>query len=223
MEEVVNEKREFKALIIYFAILFGASVIVSLGFSIKFGQLAPEKLNEYYGAYTAIYLLTYSILLLVIFWLLYHKKIKGDLKRINKDTFLGLIAYGIGFYVINMVLSVLFTSVIGATTSNQDALDSAISSLAIVTIIPTSFIVPLVEEIVFRYAMSTIIKNKVAFVIVSSLLFAVMHGIGIITILYFILGVMLSLIYLKHDKNVIASTAVHMFNNTVSNVLSLLL
>ena len=219
----VKEKKEFKALILYFLIIFGADILVTIGFFLKYGKMATEKIQQAPGVFTAIYMLVYLSILLVILLPMYRKKISADFKRTSKNDWCKFLLYGIGFYIVNIILSNIFVSILNVATSNQDSLNNAFNSLALVTFVPTAFFAPIIEEIVFRFAMGTIIKNKVVYVIVSSLLFAVMHGLGVITILYFALGVMLSLIYLKTDKNILASTTVHIFNNTISGIFSLLL
>ena len=231
MEEVVEEKdnkpvkekREFKAILIYIAGLIISEFIVSFVLTLKFGRLTVEKLTEIQGIYTALNLMTYSVIILAAFIILYHKRLKSDFKKINKKMLLKLLLYGIGFYIVNIVLGMIFINILEVETNNQDAIQSSMNSLAIVSFLPTALFAPLIEEIVFRFAISTIIKNKVVFVIVSSLLFALIHGVGVITILYFVLGVMFALIYLRFNKNIFASALVHMFNNTVSSILMLIL
>ncbi len=106
--------------------------------------------------------------------------------------------------------------------NNQNALIDILGSSAFIGFIITVFLAPLVEEIVFRYSFSSFIKNRVVFVIVSSLLFGIMHGIGVVTLLYAFLGMMFAIIYIKTDNNVVACTMAHIINNVVAVTLILI-
>lgn len=222
MEKGINsdKKKDFLPIVLYIGVQIFISIVISVVFSIKYGGDFIKN-DRIYGIYNANSLLFYSIILVVIFGAMYWKKLGEWIKKFDKKKLLKLGMYALGFLIINFLLSTLIAS-LNIKMSNQDALNNAFDSTAILTFFPVAFFIPFVEEMVFRYSLSTIIKNKTVFIIVSSLIFAVMHGIGLVTILYFVLGLMLSLIYLKYDKNVLASTFVHMFNNTISAIMSII-
>lgn len=222
MEKGINsdKKKDFLPIVLYIGVQIFISIVISAVFSIKYGGdfIKNDRIS---GIYNANSLLFYSIILVVIFVAMYWKKLGEWIKKFDKKKLLKLGMYALGFLIINFLLSTLIAS-LNIKMSNQDALKNAFDSTAILTFFPVAILVPFVEEMVFRYSLSTIIKNKTVFIIVSSLIFAVMHGIGLVTILYFVLGLMLSLIYLKYDKNVLASAFVHMFNNTISAITTII-
>lgn len=86
----------------------------------------------------------------------------------------------------------------------------------------TGILVPIMEEIVFRYGMcGTLARkgNKMMALVVSSLIFGVMHGNliqgGYATVLGFIMG----LVYLKYD-NLLYPIIIHMSINSSSVIIS---
>ena len=107
--------------------------------------------------------------------------------------------------------------------TNQDQIIDLISSYKILMILLCAILIPFTEEVVFRYSLGSLIKNKVVFVIVSSILFGIMHGIELATLLYIFIGAIYAIIYIKTDKNIIASTIAHVINNIIGIILILFL
>ena len=106
--------------------------------------------------------------------------------------------------------------------NNQNAITDLIAGYTIPTVLLVTILLPLAEEIVFRYSLGTLIKNNIAFLIVSSLLFAIFHGIGIVTIVYILQGLAFGIAYLKSDRNFMASFIVHLLNNIIAVALILI-
>ena len=107
--------------------------------------------------------------------------------------------------------------------TNQDAITDAINYYKPLMITSIVLFAPVVEEMVFRYSISTLIKNKIAFIVTSSVIFGILHGIGIATILYALMWVILAICYKKTDQNIVSSTIVHIANNTIGVLMMLIM
>jgi uncharacterized protein len=91
--------------------------------------------------------------------------------------------------------------------------------------IPVVLFVPFVEEILFRGALFELLMSKVhvvGSVIITNVLFAVLHVADIESLIflpiYFFLGVILSMIYIYSGKNIWVSIAAHGLHNLLSVV-----
>lgn len=184
-----------------------------------------EKYSEIYKEesikMTTIVQFVVFLILTIELVVVHSKKIKSDFKKLNKKTILMVVIATIVMILLNFGLSILF-DYLGAESNNQDNFYNMISAVLVPTIIYTAILAPIAEEMAFRYSLGTLINNKYVFMIVSSLLFGILHGIGIITILYVVLGFILSFIYIKSDKNIITTIFAHMANNMLVVLLTLL-
>ncbi len=102
-------------------------------------------------------------------------------------------------------------------TSNQQALNEL--PLGIVAILAIIW-APIVEEMLFRGVIRRFISNKIAFVVVSGLLFGLLHCINdsniiIASLPYIGLGVCMSLAYAR-TNNIWTNVFMHMINNAFS-------
>ena len=145
----------------------------------------------------------------------------NSIKKLTKKDIIFTIVTAIIILIINIIISYLFTF-LKIRMENQEMILEVLNSSTIITSVSTIFLAPLLEELVFRYAIGTIINNKILFVIVSSILFALFHGLGIVTLLYVLLGCGFSLIYLKTNKNITAPILAHIINNAFSIITSLI-
>ena len=160
-------------------------------------------------------------ILFIIFIFMYRKTLRSDFKSLTKREY-KIIGLGIAAtFLANIVIGIILAH-FNVTNDNQDILDTFFNKYPLFIFIDVAFIGPLVEEIVFRKAISSIIRNDIAFVVVSSIIFGVMHGVGIATILYVFMGALWAVIFIKVNKNVMATTMVHMANNLVAALLLLL-
>lgn len=197
------------------------------GDTINISELTIEEVlknEEYKAVYTESITKTAVIVQCVLFTVLVLvliltnlKKIKSDFKKWNKKRLLYVLLATIGMVLLNFLISGIFVH-FNVEMNNQDALASGVDALLIPTVIYLVILAPIAEEMLFRYALGTIINNKYVFIVVSTLLFAVIHGVGIVTIIYALLGLILTLIYVKTDKNITASIFAHMLNNIVSAI-----
>ncbi len=176
--------------------------------------------------------LTYLILTIVMLMFSY-KKIIADFVReksvknwiITSFKYLGIL------YVTSVVTSIIVGFLSDAPTSeNQSILDDMFGSNALLIAIMTIVFAPIVEEVVFRYGMISFKDrtSKTTTLLISSLLFGFIHVAGALQsgniddltfiIVYFSLGIVLGLSYLKTEK-LIYPILIHALYNGLSILL----
>jgi membrane protease YdiL (CAAX protease family) len=212
MKKENNVKKDFKPIWIYLLCTIVLTIviagIVGVVEAIKGGELNTDKM-------TFLSSVIPSIILFIIFAIIYRKRVISDLKKLKIKDILFIVLISAVTIAINYVISMIFEK-LGVKMNNQDSLVSMFASHKILISLLTCIIAPFTEELVFRYSFSTFIKNKYVFLIVSSLIFGLFHAIGVATILYVFLGAMFGLVYLKYKNNVVASMLIHFINNTFS-------
>jgi len=207
----INEKIDLKPIWIYFIGLFCS---VSF-FAIVFGILG---LNV---DYINIYQIICEGIIMLIFLVMYKKRLKNDFKRLTKKDLLLIIISSIVLISANELISRLFEQ-LNVSMNNQDTLVDLFNNHMILSSFLIVLFGPIVEEFVFRYSFGTFIKSDILFLIVSSLSFGLIHGVGVVSILYILIGLGLGFVYLKTNKNIIASTSIHILNNFISLIMMIL-
>lgn len=231
-----TKKRDFKPLVLYIVIqlLVGLLLGMFMGYSeinslvesgVDISQMTSQELSstvQSYDTNTLSVIITNIsfFILFTIFMILYHKNIKEDTKKISSKMMKMILAtFGIVF-VANIVTT-MGLSLFGIVSENQTVIDGYLNSFGgIGALLCIIFLGPVVEEFVFRYSLGTIFKNNAVFLIVSSILFGLIHGIGIATLQYVVIGLLLGLLYLKTDKNIVACSIVHCLNNGFALILN---
>lgn len=129
------------------------------------------------------------------------------------------------------ILSTLFNYEM-TTSLNQAAIEEMmLSSSGLLMIIPVVFFAPVVEELVFRKAIFSLFKNEYMALLISSLLFGLIHvsseaslaAFVVNGVTYIVSGVALGYVYIKNKHNIWASIFVHAFSNAVSVIMIFLL
>lgn len=93
------------------------------------------------------------------------------------------------------------------------------SSNLMYIVVYTVILVPIAEELVFRGVILNRLNNKVNFIyaiIISSILFSLVHGFGRLTPTFFF-GLCMCIIYLK-TNNIIIPIIIHVLNNAIATV-----
>lgn len=157
-------------------------------------------------------------------------KIKDENKESNKVVKFFFIMLGV-FFIVNFVSSILSNLIYEEESTNQTEitkiLKSDIASFLLMSI-PTVILAPVVEELVFRYSFFSIIKNKWAALIISSLVFGSIHIITsdvkliyrlALLFPYFASGVVFGITYEKSNRNIWLPIFLHMSTNLISLVL----
>lgn len=220
IEEKIEEKKDFHPLWIYFTGTIVLPIIITIAITMVMVILNPTNGLENVLNISNIISLVLSFIVCVIFFIMYFKKIRKDIKRLTKKQVIFTIIVSIVAVILNEIICQIFEK-LSVNMTNQDQIIDLISSYKIPMILLSAIFIPFTEEIVFRYSLGSLIKNKVVFVIVSSILFGIMHGIELATLLYIFIGAIYAIIYIKTDKNIIASTIAHAINNIIGIILIL--
>ncbi len=174
------------------------------------------------------------LVLLPLVWFFLRKPIKSDwldftskLKSYGLAVVMGYL-YILGGNIVSNVLSSMLSKVFRiepSTAINQLVIIDALKSNgAIYMFVGAVILGPIVEELIFRKALFGLIKNDKTALIVSSIIFGLVHltnETSIATALvngiaYIIMGFVFGYIYLKSNKNVVVVTLVHILSNLIS-------
>lgn len=163
---------------------------------------------------------TSFIILFLGFALFFSNMLKKDLlnfkKKHLKEVFKLFIISYLAIFIINLVLFQVTKSIPTNEAQNRQLL----LNLGPLSFLLIGFIGPFIEEICFRYNLRKLFKNNITFLLVSSLIFALLH-INLSTpkelifvIPYFIISIFIGLSYIK-TKNVFVPILFHSMYNSV--------
>lgn len=209
-------------------ILLAILLLVIYFSQIFWSPMLPQSLTSNQRLMISI---SFDLILAIICVFVFNKRLKRDFKAL-KDNFKAYIGYifprlGIMYiiFVIVSLISMLITK--EAVSQNQATLEA----LPLYYTMPLAIIwAPLVEEILFRGCFRRFFKNNILFIIISALVFGLLHTVNEANILlafihslpYCVLGGFFAYIYTKTD-NISSNMLCHFFQNTIAMLLSLLL
>lgn len=222
-EKVRKEKKNMIVLDRYSSGIKGILGAI-LCFVIYFSQSFIPFPNNY-----IIYIIVYLIVLLALI-LIFYDNLKRDLIAFKKGyrEYIAFILPKLGImYIIYFITSILCVSI----NKNMPVNQQQIEALPIWFTFPlATLLAPIVEEILFRGCIRRFIKNDFLFVIVSGLLFGLLHTISegnivgalFMAIPYSILGSGFAYIYIK-TNNITNNILCHACHNTVVMLLQIIL
>lgn len=213
---LINSGRGFLALIIY----FGMSLFKYLPFNllnIDMQYVSPFLIT--------IYSVAFEILMIALIFIIYRKLIEEkwkDMCKNHKEYFNKYFKYWfllIGLMMIsNFIILLITNDTVGA--ENQNQIIEMFTKAPIYTYISAVIFAPIVEELIFRQAIRSIIpKFNVLFILVSGFIFGGMHVIGannLAQILYIIPYSIPGLIFayvLTKSNNIFTTIGLHFFHN----------
>ena len=173
----------------------------------------------------------FNIIMILFCIIVFYSQLKDNFKSFknNLKPYMEFIFSRLGiaylFLFIFSIISVLLAK--KGTSINQETLES----LPKYYLIPTAIIyAPIVEEVLFRGVFRKIIKNKVIFIIISSLVFGILHtfresslfNVIAMAIPYVWLGCYLSYIYVK-TNNIFTNITTHAIINLIAVIFILLI
>ena len=216
------------------------SILHLITFSIN--SYLDKPSDEWPEQYKLVISALYNIIIYVIIFIplafLDFDELKMDYYRVkhNKQSFKKTFFIFLGiFYLTAIIVGRISTALYDRTSTNQEAINELLTKdniLIIPFIIVVCVIGPIVEEIVYRRAIFSVLRNKYLSIIVSSTIFGMIHILTtddtiyhliVISLPYFASGVIYSLAYEKSNHNLWLPALVHIFNNSLSIVLILLL
>lgn len=196
------------------------NILIYIFFPAIFTSLFTLNINskEY-----IFYMLISYILLTIYFIIIYKKEIIYYIKNFKKSYIKTIIIYELIGFLLMMLSNYIINYLIipnGLSINEVNNRELLLNNKIIYPIILCIFI-PILEEITFRLEFKKNIKNKYIFLIISSLIFALLHIISstklieiIYIIPYFILGLTFTSIYQK-TNNIISNIIAHILHNTI--------
>jgi membrane protease YdiL (CAAX protease family) len=149
-----------------------------------------------------------------------------------QPKWLGLIIAGYLYVLAGNIFANVLTQLLYFITGKEESisvnqsiiLESLRGGGAFLMILSAVILGPIVEELIFRKAFFGIISNQKIAMVVSSLLFGLIHVLAEPTFLdlviniipYVIIGFVFGSIYIKHQKNIFIVTIIHMITNLIS-------
>ncbi|EOO25114.1 hypothetical protein IIU_06427 [Bacillus cereus VD133] len=171
-------------------------------------------------------LIGFSLILIFVF-LIYKKETMNDSKlsiKFSRVSFGWILVGIVAVFLAQTIGSILDKSIFHLTTQSVNTSSNiesvAISPLALLSIV---ILAPLVEELVFRYAAINILNskfNKIGCILVSSLFFSIMHFDFPFVFGYFLIGLVLSAIYVRTNR-LLVSFVVHATMNLIVVILQI--
>lgn len=227
---------ELLTILLYFVghMIVGAIILVlvaSVFAVIKVGissDMNTDLLTEVILEYTFKGQFFLDLAFLTTFIILWRKRLSFKvLENKNKKQLALYTSIGaVAFLVCNILLGLIIELIIGpGTSTNQEAIESLVSIAPLTLVFTTVFFAPIVEELVFRGSIYTMIRKKASpltTILITGAIFALLHVIfGLIGgevkeivyfIQYFAMGCAFGYVYHKTDSLHVC-IAIHMINN----------
>lgn len=173
-----------------------------------------------------------SIFYLLIILFLYKKELFIDLKDF-KNNYKKYLSKYIIIYLIGVLLMIIGNTIISKITNqslsgNEIEIRERITNYPLIMIFSTIIYAPIIEEIIFRKSIKNIFKNKYLFIIISGLIFGILHIANfkdlneiLYSIPYIIMGLDFAYIYYK-TNNIFTTITFHFFHNLILLIIQLL-
>jgi membrane protease YdiL (CAAX protease family) len=213
----INDFNDYRKLtyIAFFAIYFIIDILVS------FLSTNPMRLT---------FIIQAPMLFIVL--IIFRKLLINDIKLFKENKKYCILFVFIGFVCL-MFLNILGSNIsywiLGdATLPNQEAVEFAFVQTPYLGFFVIAIAAPFLEELMYRRAIKVIIKNKIFYYILSSLLFGFAHiTIGFtvpasfaLIFTHALVGLCLAFIYDK-TKNIWCSIFIHILNNGLGAIIML--
>lgn len=171
--------------------------------------------------------------LLIILGFMYYDEIKNGIIKLKENfmktfdtTFKYWLVGFIGMVVSNLLINLLFPQ---AVAGNENSVQNMISQTPIIMFFTAGIVAPIIEELVFRQAFKDILLSPKVFVVVSGVVFGLLHVVfsytSWIDFLYVIpyssLGIAFAYTVYKTD-NITSSIMMHIIHNSAIIILSIL-
>ena len=226
LKSAIDIKKILKLLgiLLIFFLSGDVKVIVANVLNYDVNNLTPDQLFTLTAITDAI--------LVIVLCLIYLKDLRKDFKLMKKD-FNKNTEVGFKYWIVGLIVMIVSNLIINiflkdATATNEEVVQEIIGAAGFVSVIVIGIVGPIIEELVFRKAFRDAIKNKIAFVLISGVIFGGLHVILSISspfdlfylIPYCSLGISFGIMYVKTD-NIYTSMFMHVFHNTVFTLISL--
>ena len=174
----------------------------------------------------------YQGLILFLIVSLYHNTFKDNYTTF-KQNFFNYIQTYIKYWFLAILLMVISNMIISSLgvkiADNEKEVIEAFHRLPLYTIISATIIAPILEETVFRLSIRKIIRNDYLFIILSGLLFGILHVAGsnnigqlLYIIPYSIPGCIFAYTLVKSD-NIFVPISLHFIHNAILMIVQIIL
>jgi membrane protease YdiL (CAAX protease family) len=214
-----------------------AVITILLYFLVMFGSTIPLNLMGIDIAHTSttlkiVYSTASETLLMAIIMLLNINVLKKDWQdfKINyKKYYHKYFIYWFKMLGMMVVANIIVSAVTGNLSSaNEETIRSVMKYSKLYIVFSAVIYAPIVEELVFRQSIRSLIKRKWAFIITSGFVFGLIHCLGSATLIeylyiipYAIPGCVFA--YILYDSNNIFNTmSMHLWHNTIMVILELI-
>ena len=223
--KVIDVRKLFMFLGILFLFLFLDYIFIFSYYSFDI-----QEINKITTLKSMIFVFAKYFVLIGLFFINYRKYLKQKVidfknnfvkyfKISVKNWFLG--------FIIMIISNMIINSFIPGLGKNEEGVQQLITEIPIIAFIMTTVFAPFVEEMIFRKYLQDAIKNKTAFMILSGLIFGLVHVMGfdswleyILIIPYGALGFMFAKT-LNETDNIYSTIMMHMLHNGVLTLLSI--
>lgn len=188
-------------------------------------------LTEFSNIQKTLYLLIADILLIIIFISIYKKDIKKDFKNYYQKNFFKNFKISIKYWLLGLGAMMLCNYIIiifvgNSISGNEQAVRELIDKVPLFMLFETLIYAPITEEIIFRKSIKDIINNKKAYIIISGLVFGLVHVAFSITDIkeiffilpYSIIGMIFASCYYK-TNNIFSTITSHSLHNSLTLIL----
>ncbi|MBR2840243.1 MAG: CPBP family intramembrane metalloprotease [Bacilli bacterium] len=210
--------------------IFKGLGIIFLYFAVSFFKYLPFDLLHINRAdikdfSLIVYNLAIEMVLIVAIYSIYEKEFRlaiSDIKKNHKmyfDKYLKVYLIGVILMIgSNMIINILG----GGISENEGTIRKEMQMFPIYTYISAVFLAPILEEMIFRLGIRSIVKNNVIYIILSGLIFGGLHLIGTpINILFplYLLSYCSSgwgfAYMMSKSNNVLVSSGFHLMHNGI--------
>lgn len=173
-----------------------------------------------------------SLIAILISYFIYRKSFKKDLQNFKKTTKSSMkiaFKYWLGGVVVMIASNFLLQRLGFSLPSNETTVEAILKLSPILGFIYVAVVAPVLEEIIFRKTFKEAITNKYLFVIISALIFGLLHIVGSFTtwtdllflIPYSALGVSFAMTTVETDS-IFPSMIMHIAHNSLAAYLGFL-
>ena len=191
---------------------------------------AGNDLNNLTMTETVCFLLIKYLILLLIFILKYGKYLREKwfdfIKNIKNYFEISFKNWLIGF-IIMIVSNLIISSLIKGLGQNESSVQLLIKQMPLIAFVVTTIFAPFIEEMIFRKCLQDCFDNKTLYMIISGLLFGLIHVMGsgniyeyLLIIPYGALGFMFAKTINETD-NIYSTILLHMLHNGALTILAM--
>ena len=219
---MINDKSKNIAFFIIISVSFLLFEIIYpiLGFDYNSFSLKTKLL---------LMLLKYVVFLIILF-IKYHKylieKWKDFWTNKKKYSTIAFKWWSIGFCLM-LVINQILNRIVHGVGANEETVQALLDSEPILAFIATTLFAPIIEELIYRKSLQDCFRNKTLYIVISGLIFGLIHVIGssnpldyLFIISYGLFGACFAKI-LSDTDNIYSTIMVHMFHNGILSLFAI--